>query len=255
MNTQLPNRLAYIKKFQRNCVTPSFVRLSTFASDNKNYNKSSDKKCPTFSTSIQATTIPRFTGPSLDKLTKEQKQIYDEIIKTRTTGISGPFQVWLSVPKIANPSQELGKVVRYETSLPKRESELVILLTAAKMKSCTVFDIHANEALLAGVENDVILAIQKILNSSDNASNKLDSSFTSRYIESNVIPLLDNNGREIAIVNFASEMLENYEISDQTYENAKVLLGGKDEVLVEITSIVGYYMYVALVLNVFQIPP
>ena len=250
MKVPLPNRLTRVQQFQRS--VPILIKRNTIASDSN----ISDENSPTYIAS-DPNSIPRFTGPSIDKMTNEQKQIYDEIIKTRTTGISGPFKVWLSVPNIARPSQELGKVVRYETSLSKRESELIILLTAAKMKSNTEFHIHANEALLAGVKNDIILAIRKILVSSNNGSNlnNADPVFTSVYIKSNIIPLLDNNEREIEIVNFVSEMLENNKVSDETYNNTKVFLGGKDEVLVEITSIVGYYSYVALILNIFQIPP
>ena len=48
----------------------------------------------------------------------------------------------------------------------------------------------------------------------------------------------------------------NVPLSDdnETYASSKAALGGKDSVLVEITSISGYYTYVAYTLNAFRIP-
>ena len=261
----LPNRTTstYFRRYGYSNRVLSLIKRNVTNSDSNNISNNGPTTMSTEKSHNTTTTTatPRFTGPPIHQMTKEQKQTYDNIIKSRpTTGISGPFQVWLSVPKIANPSQELGKVCRYDTSLSKRESEIIILLTAAKMKSHTEFDIHASEALLAGVENDIIIAIKKILQSSTTNDDNNVIVFTSDYIKSNVIPLLNknnniNNQREIALVNFVTEMLENYKVSDETYNNTKIILDDKDEVLVEVISIVGYYMYVALTLNVFQIQP
>ena len=59
--------------------------------------------------------------------------------------------------------------------------------------------------------------------------------------------------REVAIVRFVAELLETSTVSDERYSEAKNALGD-DSVLVEITSIVGYYTYCAYTLNVFNIP-
>jgi hypothetical protein len=71
-------------------------------------------------------------------------------------GLSGPFGLWLSLPAIAGPSQELGRAVRYGTLLLSRELELVILLTGARYESNAIFDIHVKEARRAGLGWDVI---------------------------------------------------------------------------------------------------
>jgi hypothetical protein len=60
--------------------------------------------------------------------------------------------------------------------------------------------------------------------------------------------------REISIVLFASELLCTNTVCDGTYARTRESLGGRDEALVEITSIVGYYAYVSFTLNVFRIP-
>jgi len=176
-------------------------------------------------------------------MTKEQREIRDAILASRPrTGLSGPFGPWLAVPDIAGPAQSLGRACRYGTSLSFRESELVILLTGAKTKSHAEFDIHVGEALKAGISLDLVHSIPR------------DDDFSLQAVCNNVIPLLNNSEREIAIVAYTAELLDTYTVSDDTYAMAKKALGDKDSALVEITSIAGYYTYVAYTLNAFKIP-
>jgi 4-carboxymuconolactone decarboxylase len=198
----------------------------------------------------------RYTGPPTDEMTVAQREIRDAILRSRpTTGLAGPFGPWLAVPVIARPAQELGKAVRYGTSLSFAESELVILLTAAKTRSHAEFDIHVNEAMTAGWTLDLINAIPR------------DDAFSARAVEQTLLPRLykssphqddtDNDKKKVrmvAIARFTAELLDTYTVSDETYRTTKAAFHGDDAVLVEITSIVGYYTYVAYTLNVFQIP-
>lgn len=185
---------------------------------------------------------PRFAGPSENEMTPEQQRIRDSIVATRKrTGMSGPFGPWLAVPAIAQPAQELGRACRYGTSLSFKESELVILLTGAKTKSHAEFDIHVGEALRAGWPLDLIQAIPR------------DDSFSLEKVKSTVVPMLTTE-REKAIALFTAELLDSYSVSNETYEATKKAMGGQDSVLVEITSISGYYTFVAMTLNVFRIP-
>jgi 4-carboxymuconolactone decarboxylase len=194
--------------------------------------------------------VPRYTGPPEDTMTLDQQQIRQVILETRPrTGLSGPFGPWLAVPAIANPAQLLGRACRYGTTLSFRESELVILLTGAKTKSHAEFDIHVGEALKAGLSMEIIHSIPR------------DDRFSYAAVMEQVVPLLKSDdgtttihAREWAIVQFTAELLDTYTVSDWTYAITKQALGNQDSVLVEITSIVGYYTYVAYTLNVFQIP-
>jgi len=196
----------------------------------------------------------RYNGPCPENMTEEQKYLRQTILDSRPrTGLSGPFGPWLAVPSIARPSQELGKIVRYDTSLSMRESELIILLTGAKFKSEAEFDIHVGEAMRAGIGIDVINSIPR----GD------DVEFSLENVKKHMIPLLekeitsvgkgDLQHRDVPIVLFVAELLETNTVSDETYSTTKQLLGGDDSVLVEITAIVGYYAYVAYTLNVFRI--
>jgi 4-carboxymuconolactone decarboxylase len=175
-------------------------------------------------------------------MTKEQREIRDAIVATRPrTGLSGPFGPWLAVPAIAQPAQALGAACRYGTSLSFQESELVILLTGAKMKSHAEFDIHVGEAMKSGWSYDMIKSIPR------------DDDFSIETVEEFLLPMLKES-RQRAIAIFTAELLDTCTVSEKTYKNTKKILGGKDSTLVEITSIVGYYTYVAFTLNTFRIP-
>jgi 4-carboxymuconolactone decarboxylase len=174
----------------------------------------------------------------------------------------------LTVPAIAKPAQSLGRACRYGTSLTRRESELVILLTGAKFRSHAEFDIHVREALKEGLSMSVIRAIPR------------DNDFSFCNVMRQVVPLLrrretttisstskhahDNIHlvREEAIVKFTAELLDTSTVSDDSYAATKRACctgpdpdrNTGDKVIVEITSIIGYYAYVAYTLNVFRLP-
>jgi 4-carboxymuconolactone decarboxylase len=210
--------------------------LTTITTNNNNTMSNNTSK-------TSSTIEPRYNGPKLEDMTEKQREIREMIIESRPrTGLSGPFGPWLAIPEIAEPASTLGKACRYDTSLSFRESELVILLTGAKMKSNTEFEIHTGEALKAGLTMDVINAIPR------------DDNFSIPAVQNQLIPLLDDD-REKNIVKFTAELLDTCTVSDETYAATKSALDNKDSVLVEITSITGYYAYVSYTLNVFQIPP
>ena len=45
-------------------------------------------------------------------MTDKQKEIHDEIGRTRTTGTAGPFGPWLANAGLANHAQNLGRTCR-----------------------------------------------------------------------------------------------------------------------------------------------
>lgn len=209
--------------------------------NNGNTSLSGTKRKASNNTTAKILPVPRYNGPALEDMTDQQKEIRDAIMKSRPrTGWSGPFGPWLAVPEIAAPASTLGKACRYDTSLSFRESELVILLTGAKMRSPTEFEIHTGEALKAGLPMETILAIPR------------DEKFSLQAVEKQLLPLLESE-REKCIVKFTAELLDQCTVSDESYAATKAALDDKDSVLVEITSIVGYYTYVSFTLNVFNI--
>ena len=137
---------------------------------------------------------------------------------------------------------------------------MIILLTASKHSSHAEFDIHVKEGLDAGISMELICCIPR------------DKRFSVENVDKELLPIVrkrskkklngDDDDHEIdvekdcVLIQFVTALLCNSAlISDELYNKAKDVVGnGKDEVLVEITSIVGYYTYVAYTLNLFRIP-
>ena len=182
---------------------------------------------------------PRYSGPQPDD-TPEQLELQQSILKSRpNTGLNGPFGPWLAIPSICAPSQELGRVVRYDTSLSTRESELVILLVGAKFKSESEFDIHVTEAIRAGISVDVIESIPRGRLLSEDTSE--EDEFSLENVKEPVIQMLIKEydqkpqllnskdkieldkakEREIAIISFTAELLHTNTVSDETYTRTK----------------------------------
>ncbi len=57
---------------------------------------------------------------------------------------------------------------------------------------------------------------------------------------------------EATVYQFATEILENHQVSDQTFAAAKDLLGERG--VVELTTLIGYYQLVSMLLNVDEYP-
>lgn len=180
----------------------------------------------------------RFQGPATDALDARQAQVLAEIEATRTTGVRGPFAPWLANPELAAAAQQLGRICRYETSLPLRESELVILEVAQHHRCKTEWAIHVEEARRAGLEEPLIDAIE--------ARKPLDIDVD--------VGVGANPGRDHALRRFAREVLTSSHASDEAYAGMRAA-GFSDAATVETVAIVGYYSFVALTLNVFEIEP
>ena len=194
-----------------------------------NFSSDSGDRCWTALSSSDSKFPQRFQGPCPDTRTPDQQRIIDDIQRTRSTGIRGPFGPWLANPALADSAQKLGRVCRYETSLELRHSELIILMTAVHHKSRTEWIIHEHEAVKAGLESDIIDALRE--HRVPNFSNPTDK----------------------ALFAFTSELLTTSKVGENIYANLKREIG--DVGIVEVVGIVGYYGLVALTLNVFQVQP
>lgn len=194
------------------------------------------------------------TQPIVPHARSSQRAIYDEIAASRPTGVHGPFGPWLASPGIAQPAQQLGRVCRLETSLPRAESELAILITAARHNATTEWAIHSSEARKAGVQAPPSSgpvpsrsALTGVLVPVTGVPDAVIAAIQQGERPRGLAP------RAAAVHDFARSVLTCSNVDDVTYEEARLALG--EVALVELTSIVGYYSLVAFTLNVFRIPP
>ena len=181
--------------------------------------------------------MPRYAGPDADAVSPAQAAVMAEVRRTRPrTGCRGPFGPWLANAELAQCSQALGRICRYATSLSPKESELAILATAAHHDCATEFAIHEGEALAAGLGRDDVEALRR-----------------------GDAPILagcavGERARLRAVHGFVRELLQTSRVGDEAYAEACAHLG-EAPALVELVAVVGYYAFVALTLNAFDVPP
>jgi 4-carboxymuconolactone decarboxylase len=163
--------------------------------------------------------------PTPDEMTPAQRAIHDAVLRTRGN-VQGPFLAWLLSPGLADPAQQLGAFCRYGTSLSLEESELLILLVAARYDCAGEQQIHEPIARKAGLADEVVAAIR-----------------------ARQPPPLES-ARLRLVAEVAGELLATSKIPDALYARAVAQLG--ETTLVELVGIVGYYALVAYTLNAFD---
>src|SRR5215510_5019772 len=94
-----------------------------------------------------------------DRLTPEQKAAADEFQSGRGHAISGPFAVMLRSPEVMLRAKAMGDYLRFRNVLPKRVSEMVILITAREWTQQYEWSYHYGFALEAGLSQSIIEAI------------------------------------------------------------------------------------------------
>lgn len=163
--------------------------------------------------------------PTSAHMTKEQQAVYQDVLRTRGNA-HGPFLAWLLNPELAQPAQQLGAFCRYGTTLSLQESELLILLVAARHECIGEQQIHEPIAQRSGLDEGAIMAIRN-----------------------GGMPELGTD-RLRMLGKIALELLGTSRLSDALYQQAVQEFGEK--ALVEIVAIIGYYAFVAYTLNAFD---
>lgn len=134
---------------------------------------------------------------------------------------------WLAHPELARRAAHLGELVRYETALAPRLSELAILIVARHWHCAYEWAVHAVEAARAGVPAGVIEAIGR-----------------------GVMPDLDPAAAGVATA--ARQLLTTGRLDDACYAEGLAALG--DAGLTDLVAVVGYYTLVAFSLNAREVP-
>src|ERR1700745_1527860 len=91
--------------------------------------------------------------------TEAQKKDVAEFTAARKTGISGPFVPMLRSPEVMNRARAMGDSLRFNSVLPPRLSEFVILITARYWTQNYEWDAHNQLALQGGLSAGIIKAI------------------------------------------------------------------------------------------------
>ena len=168
--------------------------------------------------------------PPLDreKLSGAQRAAFDELIAGPRKGVKGPFIALLRSPELLARLQKVGEFLRFDTSLPARVSEFATLIVARAYSQQFEWFTHVPLALKAGTTQAAIDALRQ-----GKRPEAMDAD-------------------EDLVHAFTTEVLRNHGVTDTTYRRAVERFG--EHGVVELTSLIGYFALVSLVLNVAQIP-
>lgn len=171
--------------------------------------------------------MPRLELPAEEAMTEEQRAACAEAVAGIRGRVPAPMIAWLRNPELARRGQKLGELLRYQTTLEPRLSELAILVCARHWTSHHEWTAHKREGLKAGMDPAVIAAI---------AARR-------------VPPLRDD--RERAVHDVARSLLGTGRVPPALYAQGVAVLGERG--MVELVGILGYYCFVALTLNTFEL--
>ncbi|MGE0798444.1 MAG: carboxymuconolactone decarboxylase family protein [Lautropia sp.] len=163
--------------------------------------------------------LPKLTYEQLDE---RQKAAYDKHAERRDV-VRGPYYVWLHSPQMMEKVSAMANYLRFDCHLPVRLREFGILVTARHWDAQYSWNAHVDKAIAAGVPEAVV---------HDLAAGRRPS-FTAED--------------ERIYYDFATELLEQHFVSDETFAEAQAMFG--NEALVDLIGSIGYWSMLQMCLN------
>ena len=170
-----------------------------------------------------------------DDLDPDRQAVWDSVVGSRGDqlindqgGLAGPFNAFVQAPDVGRHLTALGRVLRFETSIERRLSEVAIITVGAAWKAEFEWWAHSQMARRHGVPDAVVDAIGR---GEDPPFEAAD---------------------ERTVYAVAQQLTGSGRVDQETYDAAQRLLG--DAGLVELVSLCGYYTLISLLLNAFTVP-
>jgi 4-carboxymuconolactone decarboxylase len=180
-----------------------------------------------FSFTTNASAQNRMLPIPTDRMTEAQKKAAAEFEAARGT-LSGPWAVILRSPEMINRARSLSDYLRFNSSLPPRLSEFVILITAREWTQQYEWNAHHPLAVKGGLNPEIAKAVA-------------DGRRPEKMADD-----------EAALYDFCIELNRNRSVSDATYARALAKFG--EQGLVDAIGLSGWYTLVAMVLNTARTP-
>ena len=172
--------------------------------------------------------MARYEEIQPERMTAQQKAVYEAIAGGPRGGVQGPFPVLLHNPGLASAAEKLGAYVRYRSAIPERLKELAISVIGRFWGAHFEWDAHSRLAIEAGIDPSVIDAIKE-----------------GRW------PGFANADEEV-IYEFCMTMLEKKAVDDETYARCLEVLGQRG--LIDLAATMTHYTMIAITLNAFAVP-
>ncbi len=167
----------------------------------------------------------RFPGLKYEELTPAQKVIADRAIASR--GTIGIFNIELRSPELTEATRGIISS-RIPPVISARQNEIAVLLTGRYWNAQYEFSVHHRVGARAGVSEETISAI---------VQGKRPSA---------LLP------EEAPVYEFVTELLNNKQVSDATFQSTKEKMGEKG--IVDLIGLVSFYQMASLMMNVDRYP-
>jgi 4-carboxymuconolactone decarboxylase len=176
--------------------------------------------------------MSRLTPKRPEELTPEQRERHAEVAKVRPARpdgqIGGPFDPWIRSPELSRRAMGLGDFIWQRTTLERRLIELAILVTGRTWRSNVEWVAHVRYALEFGVTQATI-----------------DDIFKERRPEG-----APEDERLVYDVTRALHATRDLPLD--LYRRAVARFG--EQGLVELVAVIGFYTFVSMTLNTFDVP-
>lgn len=173
--------------------------------------------------------MPRLDPPNPNTYSERQNEVATAITSGPRGGLRGPLAMWLHRPELADRAQSFGQYCRYDSSLPPILSELGILVTARCWSAEYEWFAHKRIALEAGLDPEIAEAIRQ----------RKRPSFADKAQE--------------VVHDFALALHNDKRVNQDLYDKAVATLGS--DAVVDLVAVLGYYSFVSMTLNVFEVMP
>lgn len=170
----------------------------------------------------------RITLPGVEDMNVAQRAVHDTVVSGPRGRIVGPLRAVIHSPELADKWQKLGALLRYETVLPERLTELAILACGRRWNSDLEWAIHSRIGRAAGLSEAVLAALEN----------------------AEPVPFVQQD--ELEVYEFARLLLQHGQVSDAAY--APIMRRWGERGVVELTGVVGYYCMVAMMVNAHLVP-
>jgi len=174
---------------------------------------------------------PRFPQLTMQQLNEQQRPLGEQIMKVSSVGLGGPYNPLLRSPVFGQRMFDLLHYLRWNTSVPLRLNEFAILITGRLWRSQVEWFAHAPLAIKAGLSPEIV---------ADLKANRRPA---------NMKP------DEAVTYDFVMELSTKHQVSDETFDRAKDLLG--EQQVVDLTAVTGTYVTIAMLLAMAEegVPP
>jgi 4-carboxymuconolactone decarboxylase len=162
-----------------------------------------------------------------EKRTDAQKKAADEYMAARGP-MTGPWHVLLRSPELVNRVRGVSDYLRFNSALPPKLSEFIVLITARHWAQQYVWTAHYEPALKGGLNPAVANAVAEGRRPQGMAED------------------------EAIVYDFCTELHRNHSVSDATYGRALAKFGERG--IVDMIGLNGHYTMISMMLNTARTP-